>query len=498
MTCFGDADGEIYGIGSSGGAPPYEYSLNGGTFQSSNAFTGQVAGTYTLTIRDDDGCTTTLSGLTITEPPVLSGADSLIMVTCNGDDNGEIHVIGSTGGTPGYTYSTDGISFGPSPSFTGLAPGTYTVTQMDANGCTNTLSSLAISEPTPLSASDSAINVVSCLLNDGELYVTGATGGIGPYEYSIDGITYGPSNAFTGLPTGSYTLYTRDQNGCIHTILSNITSPSGLTASSVTVDATCNASTDGEITISGTGGGTAPYQYDIGSGFQVSNTFSGLSAGVYNVTVQDAGGCEFILSAITITEPASISTSPTLTDISCNGAGDGIIAVSGTIGGTSPYMYSIDGSTYGPGTTFSGLAPGTYSIYLQDVNGCTDTLFGLSLTEPAVLSATNTVSEVTCNGFTDGEISVTSPAGGTAPYEYSLDGITFQPSSLFTGLSGGTETITVRDANGCLLTLPGILINEPALISFSDSVAHISCNGLTDGEIFAIDTLAECLPTNTV
>src|SRR5690606_22912854 len=130
------------------------------------------------------------------------------------------------------------------------------------------------------------------------------------------------------------------------------------------------------------------------------------------------------------------------------GAADGEITVTAN-GGTVAYEYSIDGgTTYQVSNVFSSLAPGAYTITVRDANSCTATMAVVNITQPAVaLSATTTDTDITCFGAADGEITVTAN-GGTAAYEYSIDGgTTYQVSNVFSSLAPGAYTITVRDAN---------------------------------------------------
>ena len=112
--------------------------------------------------------------------------------------------------------------------------------------------------------------------------------------------------------------------------------------------------------------------------------------------------------------------------VTCNGSSDGIINITLPTGGYGTYEYSINGGTSwsAPGL-FTGLAPATYDVQIRDAanTGCVITLNGaLVITEPAVLSATVTSTDVTCSGSTDGIISITSPVGGYGTFEYSING----------------------------------------------------------------------------
>ena len=216
----------------------------------------------------------------------------------------------------------------------------------------------------------------------------------------------------------------KDKNGCTKTTTVTISEPTlslSVVSSSVT-NVLCKGNATGSITVSGSGG-TPSYGYNIGGGtYGSSNTFSSLSAGTYSIGVKDANGCTSSVS-VTITEPSStlsISTTST-TNINCNGGSIGSITVSGS-GGTSPYTYNIGSGSYSSSATFSTLSAGTYTVGVKDNNGCTASV-SVTLSQPSsALSGSTTQNNVSCNGLSDGSITLT-PSGGTSSYSYSWTGL---------------------------------------------------------------------------
>ncbi|MBK9543807.1 MAG: hypothetical protein IPO49_16110 [Bacteroidetes bacterium] len=423
VTCNGGSDGSA-DVTASGGTAPYT-----GT----GSFTGLTAGTYTYNVSDANGCTATCS-VTITEPAALVATCSVTAnVSCNGGSDGSADVTAS-GGTAPYTGTG---------SFTGLAAGTYTYNVSDANGCTASCS-VTITEPAALVATCSVTANVSCNGgSDGSADVT-ASGGTAPYT---------GTGSFTGLAAGTYTYNVSDANGCTASCSVTITEPAALVAAcSVTANVSCNGGSDGSANVTASGG-TAPY---TGTG-----SFTGLAAGTYTYNVSDANGCTASCS-VTITEPAAlVATCSVVSNVSCNGGTDGAADVTAS-GGTAPYTGT------GP---FTGLAAGTYTYNVSDANGCTASC-SVTITEPAALVATcSVVSNVSCNGGTDGAADVTA-SGGTAPYT---------GTGSFTSLAAGTYTYNVSDANGCTASC-SVTITEPAaLVATCSVVSNVSCNGGTDG-----------------
>ncbi len=428
-----------------GGTAPYQYSINGGTtYQTGNFFTGLVAGQYTLVVRDANGCTNrAIVIITTSTAPTLSAVPGA--ATCN-QSNGTITAFGNGGAAP-LQYSINGNTFQLSNVFNGLAAGTYTVTVKDAAGCTRTVTVTVgnAAAPTVTAIASTAI----CGNTNGTITATGS-GGITPYQFSIDGGTnYQTSNVFTGLAPGTYTITIKDNTGCTNIITVTVNSAGGPTVTATTTATACGVAT-GSITITGTGG-AAPYQYSINSvTFLATNTFAGLAAGNYVAYVRDAGGC---IGTVTVTVAASAG--PLITAIttasSCI-ANTGTITATGT-GGTAPLEYSIDGITYQTGNTFTGLAPGIYTVYVRDANGCIKTT---TVTVANASGLTLSAATISASCGNNGTITATA-TGGVAPLQYSINGTVYQASNVFNGLAAGTYTVYVRDANNCIVTKQAIV-----------------------------------------
>src|SRR5699024_7751871 len=270
----------------------------------------------------------------------------------------------------------------------------------------------------------------------------------------------------------------RDACGCMVSATATVNAPDALTVSLSSTDATCHGSADGTITVTAQDG-TPGYEYSLdGTNFQAGNTFTGLAAGTYTVTVRDINGC-IETASVTITEPDELLATVVSTDITCNGSADGQIEVT-VAGGTAGYEYSLNGGTFQIGNLFENLAAGNYIIAVRDANGCTVTAM-VTIAETDALPAAATSTDATCNGAADGTITVTAQ-DGTPGYEYSLDGTTLQSGNLFENLAAGSYTITVRDASGCTVTAT-VTVDEPAELTASVTSTDATCNGSADGTI---------------
>jgi hypothetical protein len=421
------------------GIAPYQYSINGSTYQNSQFFTGLVGGSYTLTVKDASGCTNAvIISISSSSSPLITAIPA--SATC-GNNNGTITAFGTSGTIP-LEYSINGNIFQTSNVFTNLAAGNYTVTVKDANGCMKTTTVIVENAAAP--TVNAVSSTASCANVNGTITASGS-GGIAPYQYSINGINFQSGNIFTGLAGGLYTITIKDNTGCTNITTVSIASTNGPNVSAVSTVSACNGS-DGTITVTASGG-TPGYQYSInGSIYQVSNILTGVAAGNYVVYVKDAASCigTFVITVGTTAGPLIAAVATTT---ACN-INNGTITASGSAG-TAPLLYSIDGITYTAGNVFTGLTTGIYTVYVKDVNGCLKTtvvtvanVSGLSLTASSIASS--------CS-LNSGTITATATSG-VAPLQYSVNGIVYQASNIFSGMAPGVYTVYVKDANACIVT----------------------------------------------
>ena len=466
-SCNGSSNGTITVSNVSGGTTPYTYS-DGGNYQGSGSFTGLGPNSYSITVKDVNGCISSSTNVTITQPAIVTFTATSNSPSCNGYSNGSISVSAS-GGTSPYTYSHDGgATYG---SMNGLPAGTYSLVAKDHNGCTSAPADLTITEPPVILISNNATNGTAC--SGGSDIVT-ASGGTPGYLYS-DGSGYQLSDTFPGLTTGNYTVTVQDNNGCTNTATFSITNPSALSATASTTSASCNGGSDGSISAS-VSGGTSPFTYSNNGGSpQSSNTFGSLTAGTYTILVTDANNCNATASGI-VTQPSIVTFTTTQTNDSCNNVADGTITVTAS-GGTSPYTYS-DGS-YQSSNVFTGLGPNTYTITVQDHNGCFSSSSNVTVTQPNAITYTATPTDASCNGSSTGSIAITGVSGGTGSYTYS-DGGNYQSTNTFASLSASNYTITVKDANGCISTSTNVTVSQPTAITMTNNQGSNGCSGGID------------------
>lgn len=442
--CFNSCDGSIV-FNANGGTLPYQYSVdNGVTFDSSATVGNICAGNHTLIVQDANNCSTS-EVVVINQPANLTMSSTLTNETCSAG-NGEI-VITANGGTLPYSYSNDnGATTQAASSFNGLSANNYQLVVTDANNCLISSSEQINNEASPIIVNTTITNVSCNALCDGSVDVL-ANGGTGALSYELNGLPAQPTSLIQGLCAGNYTLTITDANGCTDSDPILITEPTPLTFNSVINPVACFGENTGGIIVNANGG-TIPYLYSTDGGVQQTlfNNLEFLSAGNYNVHVEDANGC-VVTSTETVTEPNEFTIdNEIVVDASCYSFCDGELTVQTAGGSGAPTYEWVGGTIGGNSPTVNGLCAGSYDVLVTDANGCTATSI-MTVNEPPLLSITSTsFTNTSCNAVCDGTISIIAPNA----VEFSVDGgITYQSGSTFNGLCAGTYTIEVRDANGC-------------------------------------------------
>lgn len=420
-------------VTASGGTGVFQYSLDGVMFQSSNVFENLPNGFYTITVQDENGCTTTVETI-VAVNTLLANLVVQSQVSCFGGSNGAVSAAVAGGQMP-YSFSLNGGAFQPQNTFTGLPTGTYTVEVKDNQGFTITTNEVTITSPPAIVVSaNTVLNVIT---------VT-ASGGVGALQYSINGADFQPGNVFSGLPNGTYTITVRDANGCIVTTQATVNVPAlAITLISETTTILCFGDQTGALEISATGG-IPPYEYALNGGaYQSNNAFSGLNGGPHTVAVRDAAGT-VTETTFSFNQPAALIASVTLT---------GNDAQFLATGGTTPYTFVFNG----PQPPVN-LPNGNYMLTVVDANGCSD-VENFTVNIPP-LSLAGQITDIDyCNGQAMIELAAT---GGEAPYEYSLNGGPFQSSNVFT-IFPGANSVRVRDVTGTIVQIPVPLQLNPPL-----------------------------------
>jgi gliding motility-associated-like protein len=471
ILCYGETTTAT--ITANGGSGTYQYHWNDDAGRTTATANGLHAGTYTITVNDTQNCSVVRS-IEISQPNELTAS-----LTANGSINcygGRTSAtVNTNGGTPDYSYVwSNNVAGSQSTTANNLSAGTYTVTVNDTNGC-SIVKSIEITQPNELTATLSA-GEINCGGMTANAIVT-VSGGTGIYVYHwSDNVTSSNAGTASNLSAGTYTVTVNDANGCSVVRTIEITQPDELTASLSAGEILCyGETTTATITANG-GSGTYQYQWSDDAG-RTTAIANGLHAGTYTITVNDTQGCS-VVRRVEITQPRELTASLTANgSINCYGG-----TTSATVnanGGTPNYSYVWSNNVTGSqNTTANNLSAGTYTVTVNDANGCS-VVKSIEIAQPTELATSLSVGTISCyGGTTSASVTV---SGGTPMYHYAWSN--GQNAQTTTGLSAGSYTVTVSDSRGCSTVLP-INITQPMELNASIVAQDVQC-GILQGSLNA-------------
>ncbi len=372
-SCNGVFDGALT-VAGSGGTLAYQYSLNGGPFQPGGAFTNLAAGSYTVTVKDAEDCTNSLTVTISNSYSVSATISSPVNVSCPGLQNGG-YTVNASGGVSPYNYANNGLLFGTNNVFTGLPIGTYTGFVRDSRGC---LASDQVTITT-LAAPTAIITGTASFCAGGSTFLSAATstpgaGGFQGFQWQLNGsnIPLTTSPLYTVTAAGNYTVIVTNTNNCPTT--SAVTTVTVNPLPTITVNpftsAICNGSS-----IALTASGASTYAWSPSTGLSATTgatvTANPTSTQTYTITGTDVNGCvNSTTKTVTANNLPTVNVSPSAPTI-CNGS-----SVQITASGANSYSWSpATGllSTTGATVTAQPTTTTTYTITGTDLNGCSNT-----------------------------------------------------------------------------------------------------------------------------
>ncbi len=467
VSCNNGSNGAI-SITPSGGTTPYSFAWSttdgAGVNATGEDQTGLAAGTYTISVTDNNGCITD-STFIIAQPDPITFTGTVVTNASPSLSDGAIN-LAVNGGTPSYTFvwSTGATT----EDLTNIPGDNYTVTVTDANGCVQDTSIVVQDEDQLITYIASKTNV-DCNGNSTGAATGAATGSTGNLSYAwknASAVTIGTGSGISGLAAGNYTLEISD-DGTLQTsaVSFTISEPAALTSAASPIDVQCFGKSTGAVNLT-VSGGTLPYTY-LWDNNATTEDLTKVPQGTYTATVTDDKGC-ITGAAATINQPTAIEVT-TIIDQAIFCFGElGTITASATGGtGTKSFVWNDPGNQ---NTATATLLPARlYTVTATDDNGCKSST-DVTLTQPNPITLTESITHVTCNGASNGVIQLTA-TGGTPNIDFFWSttdgaGITDPLSRNQSGLSAGTYTVEATDANLCVETA-SYTINEPPVLGLT-------------------------------
>ncbi|MBL7828067.1 MAG: VCBS repeat-containing protein [Saprospiraceae bacterium] len=426
-----------------------------------------TAGSYAVTVTDQDGCTDEMV-INLTEPLPLISLGLSATPSCPGLSNGSLQFSGAQQGTPPYAIEWSTGATGN--QLTDVASGSYQLTLSDNNGCT-LVEQIEVPEfQAPAVAA--AQTPISCFgANDGTITIS-TTGGSLPLTFQWSNQSDNPG--LTQLSPGDYSLTLTYADGkCALEQTFQFVEPLPLITDAVSVPASCNGGSNGNINLT-IQNGVQPFQYAWSNGASTED-LSQILSGNYQVTVTDASGCT-ATHAITVNEFPPLTLLPVTQNPLCAGDITGSIDMAFQ-GGTPPVLYNW--STGLAGSTLNSLLAGTYTVTATDAAACTEVM-SVVITEPPPLISAGIMAQPTCQGQALGSVTFMGASQGTPPY--SLLWNNGATTNSITDLVGAFYRLTLTDANGCSIFHQIQVITHPLPVVSAD-VTHLSCHSANNGQI---------------
>lgn len=502
-ACFGD-DSQI--VIADGGFGNVDYSLYSGTNITSgtlvNSYNNQLSGltitgtddgSYYYTMIDSVGCRDTSAVFTIVEPTELIFEPELLQgILCFGDQDGLIDLVCSGGTAPVTITSNGGGNYACGDQLSNLNCGNYTLIASDANDCAVNIP-INIVCPTELVIDLESTDIPCYNYDDGTITgpVTGGTGLItailtlGADVIETQTGTGTLNVNFDNLDGGVYQVEIFDANGCGETLDFTIIEPDAVQVTPTVTDVNCFNVCNGSVVFD-IQGGTGPFDQEVNNAVGATANPNALCDGLHTYTITDANGCD-LNGEFEVLQPLEMSYTVAPTAASCFAICDGVIEVTNVAGGLGGYEYSIVPNAgfcaapcAGTSANYSNLCAGTYTVNITDIAGCVKPITNIVVAGPQELSIQLNPTNVSCFGFADGQVVVTS-TGGTGNVQMIPTNLAL-PTTII-DLAPGTYTYTIEDANGCI-DEEDVIITEPdLLVTTLTSTNDVSCGGACDGSL---------------
>ncbi|MEO0008219.1 MAG: hypothetical protein RJA20_2415 [Bacteroidota bacterium] len=446
ILCNGGATG-VARVTAQGGSGTFFYNWSSGSTTATAS--GLAAGIHAVTVTDTDGCSATTS-VSLTQPAALILTATSTGQTMSGVNNGTATVSISGGNFPYSILWNTGSNL---LTINNLAPGQYSVTVTDANGCSKIATATVNSLQCSIAGVITPVHPTCSNSNNGSASVS-VSGVPNPVSYSwSNGLQ---SQGISNLAAGTYTVTATGGNGCTISLSTQLTAPQPIASAEISNQSvSCFGSQNGSATLEASGG-TGPFTYNW-SNSSSGAMIAGVPAGVYTCTISDSKGCS-ATRTVTIGSPAALSVA--LTEIihpDCQDSQNGSF-LAGVNGGATPFNYSWSNGSSAPAQT--GLGVGTYTCTVTDANGCTGVTTGMlaaSDNTPPQLLLKNAGVELDSNGMAT--VNYTLFDNGSSDQSCGIAGWTVSPQSFDCSLIGShVITLTATDRNGNVATGTATLV----------------------------------------
>ncbi len=444
-----------------GGTAGYTYIWNNG--ETTQTIVNLAPDTYVVTVTDANGCTSVQSVVVNAFNCLIEATTAVGNIACAGDNSGSIS-LNISGGTEPLTFAWN--NGGNTASLVGLAPGTYTASITDANGC-QTVAGATITEPEALETESNSANP-ACPDNLTGTAEVIAAGGLTPYAYNwSNGAT---TNSISGLAPGTYTVTLTDANNCTAVSIFLLTATDNIAPAITAQNTTLALGASGTVAVS---------LQNLGASVSDNCTVADvvITPGAFNcdelgeqevtLTATDAAGNTASATVLvmvvddiapTVTCPQAITHCWYANTVTY----DAPVAVDNCLGETGEWKL-VEGLP--SGSEFpTGVTNQTYTY--TDASGNAGTCsFAITITTPMNLAVASVTNDINNQGLGAIDINI---GGGTAPYKFvwtNSFGLVVGDTEDLTGIPAGSYTVQIRDDNDCLIALESIVVSNTTATS---------------------------------
>lgn len=478
-TCFGTNTGSAT-VFVSGGSGSYNYLWSDNLQQISQQALRLNAGTYTVSVSDENNCSITTQ-VTVSEPGPLTATPSAEEVRCFDGSDGIARVDLSGGNAP---FSFQWSSGGTDREETGLTAGIYDVSITDVNGC-ETTASVTVNQPSEAVTVEATQTFQGCAGtagNEVEAQANGGSGGV--YSFMWNDPAQQTSPTAGGLDSNTYIVTAIDSRGCTGEDTIKLNDLPEITIGIIANSPSCSGTADGRMGINQVFGGVGnadtdnySFLWNTGSSELTINGLAGEQN--YSVTATDARGCTGVQARF-LPQPDTIAFAFEVTDVSCNLGNDGRVNLVDIEGPNSGFTVNWGPAAGGQtGLSATNLQAGSYRVSITDSRGCFNT-GTVQVSEPAPIDIQFATEDISCYGGNEGSINVIA-SGGQPDYSYQWNG-NLPPAPSLSNLPAGTYQLTITDANNCA-TSSEVTISQPATVTVNLGITDVSCFGDRDGRI---------------
>lgn len=486
VSCPGSKDG-IISVTGNGGNGSLTFVWNNGLTEPT--IDSLSEGVYWVQVGDEDGCIQRSETIRIEAPPFIELDFQRTEPTCQGRADGALKAMVIRGGFAPFQYVWSNGQSGDAIRSIGF--GYYALTVTDQKGCSTILDSVFLNAPQVMTDSNLTADSPICHgSSDGQIF-SNILGGTLPYKYAWNSGHF--ENNLQNLPAGNYQLSVTDDRGCtLVTDTIRLLNPLPLSIRLLGIDSiACHGDLTGGIHVEAQGG-AMPYKFLWNGGQWSGASITGLSGGIYALTVEDNRGCRMAHRDILLPEPAKLSIGIQVksnSDCTLNGGLDTILTR--VNGGTPPFSYQWSNGENG--SVLIGMGSGEYTVSVVDKQGCFAKVEKIKVNNQATAfrEKSTTKNDISCHGAKDGNLSITFD-GGVGPFQYlwsngaGAGGTTNQKTLILNNLDRGLYQVTVVDQNGCFIHSSKIEIREPEpldLFAVPSGIQDVTCHGGSDGRI---------------